>query len=99
MTTQPRKKLVSAEAILNYIQGRLWEINNTTEKPLHNKTTSNKAAEEFADLIIRIERDLDEMMDDMYQESQERARQIEIRLDDAFGNTDRFGDVIAGGSF
>ena len=54
---------------------------------------------EFADLIIRIERDLDEMMDDMYQESQERARQIEIRLDDAFGNTDRFGDVIAGGSF
>jgi len=39
------------------------------------------------------------MLDDMYKESQERNRQIEVRLDDAFENQDRFGDVIAGGRF
>ncbi len=85
------KKLISAEAILNYIQGRLWELQNS-------KSIGHEAEPEFADLIIRIEHDLDEMMDDMYRESQERARQIEIRLDDAFGNADKLGDVIAGTS-
>ena len=85
------KKLVSAEAVLNYIQGRLWELQNSN-------SIGHEAEPELADLILRIEHDLDEMMDDMYRESQERARQIEIRLDDAFGNADKLGDVIAGTS-
>jgi len=85
------RKLVSAEAILNYIQGRLWELQNS-------KSIGHEAEPELADLILRIEHDLDEMMEEMYAESQERARQIEIRLDDAFGNADKLGDVIAGTS-
>ena len=87
-----RRKLVSAEAILSYAQGRLWELKNST-------SIEHEAEPELADLIIRIENDLDEMLDDMYKESQERNRQIEVRLDDAFENQDRFGDVIAGGRF
>jgi uncharacterized FlaG/YvyC family protein len=87
-----QRKLVSAEAILGYVQGRLWEIKNSS-------ATFHYASSELADLIIRIENDLDEMLDDMCKESQERNRQIEIRLDDAFGDQDRFGDVIAGGRF
>jgi len=87
-----RRKLVSAEAILGYIQGRLWELRNSS-------SVGHEAEPELADLIIRIENDLDEMLEDMYKESQERNRQIEMRLDDAFENQDRFGDVIAGGRF
>tara|TARA_B100000427_G_scaffold41283_1_gene29959 strand:+ start:137 stop:421 length:285 start_codon:yes stop_codon:yes gene_type:complete len=83
-------KLVSAEAILKFLM--------ETQQKLGAE--SDKRVIEVLDVIIhKIDWDLDEMMQDMYRESQERARQIEINLEDAFGNTDRLGDVIAGGSF
>ena len=83
-------KLVSAEAILKFLMDTQQKLS----------AHSDKRVIEVLDVIIhKIDYDLDEMMQDMYRESQERARQIEINLDDAFGNTDRLGDVIAGGSF
>tara|TARA_B100001996_G_C18501732_1_gene531744 strand:+ start:138 stop:422 length:285 start_codon:yes stop_codon:yes gene_type:complete len=83
-------KLVSAEAILKFLM--------ETQQKLGAE--SDKRVIEVLDVIIhKIDWDLDEMMQDMYRESQERARQIEVNLEDAFGNTDRLGDVIAGGSF
>ena len=83
-------KLVSAEAILKFLMDTQQKLS----------AHSDKRVIEVLDVIIhKIDYDLNEMMQDMYRESQERARQIEINLDDAFGNTDRLGDVIAGGSF
>lgn len=83
-------KLVSAEAILKFLMDTQQKLS----------AHSDKRVIEVLDVIIhKIDYDLDEMMQDMYRESQERTRQIEINLDDAFGNTDRLGDVIAGGSF
>ena len=83
------KKLTSAEAILRHLEG-----------VRANRLSSIMSADTLLDELIKhIEHDLEEMLDDMYRESQERARQIEIQLDDAYGDTDRFGDVIAGGSF
>lgn len=83
-------KLVSAEAILKFLMDTQQKLS----------AHSDKRVIEVLDVIIhKIDYDLDEMMQDMYKESQERTRQIEINLDDAFGNTDRLGDVIAGGSF
>lgn len=83
------KKLTSAEAILRHL-----------ETVRANRLSSIMSTDTLLDELIKhIEHDLEEMLDDMYRESQERARQIEIQLDDAYGDTDRFGDVIAGGSF
>jgi len=85
------EKLINAEAILKQL---IKHKNMPGYKP--RKGLSHEVLNE---LIDRIERDLDEMIDDMYREQQERNRQIEMRLDDAYGNADRLGDVLAGGSF
>ena len=89
------RKLVSAEAILEH----LFDIKNSRIYQLPDMVTGTNTRGLIDELIAKIEHDLDEMMDDMYRESQERARQIEIRLEDAFGDTDKLGDVLAGGSF
>ena len=89
------EKLVSAEAILRH----LVAIKKSEIYTLPDLVTGTNTRGLIDELIDHIERDLDEMLDDMYKESQERNRQIEVRLDDAFENQDRFGDVIAGGSF
>lgn len=81
-------KLTSAEAIVRHLDAL------RAHSPLIMSTETL-----LDELIKHIEHDLDEMLDDMCRESQERNRQIEIDLDDAYGNNDRFGDVIAGGSF
>ena len=82
-------KLTSAEAIVRHLDAlqanRLSDIMDVDTL--------------LDELIKHIEHDLDEMLDDMCRESQERNRQIEIQLDDAYGDNDKFGDVIAGGSF
>ena len=83
-------KLVSAEAILKFLVETQQKLAESSDK---------RTIEVLEVIIHKIDYDLDEMMEDMYKESQERAREIEIRLDDAYGNTDRLGDVIAGGSF
>tara|TARA_B100000131_G_scaffold135747_1_gene132355 strand:- start:1536 stop:1796 length:261 start_codon:yes stop_codon:yes gene_type:complete len=84
------RKLVSAEAIREFLIDTQQQLG----------AESDKRAIEVLDVVIhKIDCDLEEMIEDMYRESQERAREIEIRLDDAYGNTDRLGDVIAGGSF
>lgn len=88
------EKLVSAEAILRH----LVVIKNSRIYTLPDMVTGTNTRGLIDELIDRIENDLDEMLDDMYRESQERARQIEIRLEDAYGNTDKLGDVIAGTS-
>jgi len=89
------EKLISAEAILKH----LIAVKNSRIYTLPDLVTGTNTRGLIDELIDRIERDLDEMMDDMYRESQERARQIEIRLEDAYGNTEKYGDIIAGGSF
>ena len=81
-------KLTSAEAIVRHLDALRAHC------PLIMST-----APLLEELIKHIEHDLDEMLDDMCRESQERNRQIEIQLDDAYGDNDKFGDVIAGGSF
>ena len=83
------EKLVSAEAILRHLE----EI---VESRIYSATSQRDVLDE---LVIRIQNDLDEMLEDMYRDQQERNKQIEIRLDDAYGNADRLGDVLAGGSF
>ncbi len=85
------EKLINAEAILKQL---IKHKNMPGYKP-----RLGLSHEVLNELIDRIERDLDEMIDDMYREQQERNRQIEMRLDDAYGNADRLGDVLAGGSF
>ena len=85
------EKLLNAEAILRQL------IEHKTFPSYKNgRGISNGVLDE---LINRIERDLDDMMEDMYRDQQERNKEIEIRLDDAYGNADRLGDVLAGGSF
>lgn len=90
-----KDNLVNAEAIHTYLieQVEYWRANGLCEE--ENK----RLIEAFEVVIHKIEIDLDQMIDDMCRESQERARQIEIRLEDAYGNTDKYGDIIAGGSF
>ena len=83
-------KLVSAEAILKFLVETQQKLAESSDK---------RTIEVLEVIIHKIDYDLDEMMEDMYKESQERARQIEIALEDAYGNTDGLGDVIAGGSF
>ena len=75
------RKLVSAEAILNYIQGRLWEFQNS-------KSIGDEAEPELADLILRIEHDLDEMMEEMAGDSKEEV----MEMQELFDKHDEDGD-------
>lgn len=83
------EKLVSAEAILRHLEAII-------ESRIYAASSQRDVLDE---LVVRIQKDLDEMLDDMYREQQERNKQIEIHLDDAYGNADRLGDILAGGSF
>jgi len=83
------ENLVSAEAILRHLEAII-------ESRIYAASSQRDVLDE---LVVRIQKDLDEMLDDMYREQQERNKQIEIHLDDAYGNADRLGDILAGGSF
>ena len=75
----------TARGIQKYIQQRILELSSP-----HQDSVTMIQMGELKKLDKLIDAGIDQMIEDMHRESQERARQQEIRLEDAGVSVDEF---------